>query len=290
MLVRVIGVVAIVTAYVSAIVLPVKRDGTSVLSAARIAAFEPYAGFATAAFCPPTKTIDWSCGKNCDINPAFIPTASGGDGGLTHSVVVGHQGTNTSNFLAVLVDANFVLTPLNSTLFPGLPSSILVHDGFENSHANSALTVLAAVKAAIARFDTTSVTVVGHSLGAALALLDGVFLQLHLSSEASVQTIGFGMPRVGNQEWADYVDAHLNVTHVNNKQDPIPVLPPIFLGYHHPSGEIHIEDSGAWVSCLGQDNPSPHCSHGDVANIFEWNATDHLGPYDGVIMGCRHSS
>lgn len=42
-----------------------------------------------------------------------------------------------------------------------------------------------------------------------------------------------------------------SVTHINNKEDPIPILPSILLGYRHPEGEIHIMDSGAWVACPG---------------------------------------
>ncbi len=47
----------------------------------------------------------------------------------------------------------------------------------------------------MSRFSTTSVTVVGHSLGAAIALLDGVYLDLQLPT-ASVSVISYGMPRV----------------------------------------------------------------------------------------------
>jgi hypothetical protein len=41
------------------------------------------------------------------------------------------------------------------------------------------------------------------------------------------------------------------MSHTNNKHDPIPILPPRVFGYHHPSGEIHIDDSGAWMACSG---------------------------------------
>ena len=57
--------------------------------------------------------------------------------------------------------------------------------------------------------------------------------------------------QVGNQAFADYVDAHLALTHINNKEDPIPTVPGMFLGFHHPAGEIHIQDSGAWDACPG---------------------------------------
>jgi len=82
------------------------------------------------------------------------------------------------------------------------------------------------------------------------------------------------------------VDAHADVTHINNKEDPIPTVPGRFLGFAHPSGEIHIQDSGAWDACPGQDNPSTLCIVGDVPYVWDGNESDHDGPYDGVSMGC----
>jgi len=58
------------------------------------------------------------------------------------------------------------------------------------------------------------------------------------------------------------------------------------LGYHHPSGEVHITEAGAWDTCPGQDNTSTSCIVGDVPNIFDGNTSDHTGPYDGINMGC----
>lgn len=94
------------------------------------------------------------------------------------------------------------------------------------------------------------------------------------------------MPRVGNQAFADYVDTHANVTHINNRRDVIPITPGRFLGFVHPGGEKHIVDSGAWISCPGQDNTDGHCTIGYVLNIFKGDIRDHEGPYDGVMIGC----
>lgn len=145
----------------------------------------------------------------------------------------------------------------------------------------------------LAAHSGASVTLVGHSLGAALALLDAVFLPLHLPATTSFKIIGYGMPRVGNQAFADYVDAHITalaggtgLTRITNKEDPVPILPGRFLGFAHASGEIHIEDSNAWDSCPGQDNTSSQCIVGAVPNIFDSDESDHDGPYDGVVMGC----
>jgi hypothetical protein len=181
------------------------------------------------------------------------------------------------------------------------------------THASSAPTILSAVRTALSKPGASSVTVVGHSLGGALALLDGIYLRLHLPRNVSVRVITYGMPRVGNKAFANFVDSTLSglVTHVNDRKDPVPIVPGIFLKYHHPSGEIHIQDSGTWDACpgafsfslrlrvarsiglcltftqpySGQDNPSRLCIVGDVGNIFEGNLTHHDGPYAGITMG-----
>jgi predicted lipase len=120
-------------------------------------------------------------------------------------------------------------------------------------HPSTAPAILSAVQNTLSAQGLSSVTVVGHSLGAALALLDGVFFSLRLPEDVTVKVIGYGMPRVGNQAFADFVDSKLGgrVAHVNNREDPIPVVPGRFLGFHHPSGEIHILNSGAWDVCPG---------------------------------------
>ena len=139
------------------------------------------------------------------------------------------------------------------------------------------------------RNNASSVVVTGHSLGAAVALLDSVYLRLHLPANTSVRMIGYGMPRVGNSVFANYVDATLggNVTHINNKKDLVPTLPGKFLDYAHPAGEIHIQESGGWDACPGQDNPSKLCTVGQVPTMFQGKVSDHRGPYDGILMGCR---
>ena len=94
------------------------------------------------------------------------------------------------------------------------------------------------------------------SLGAAIALLDAVYLPLQISG-ITTRFIGYGLPRIGNQAFADYIDslsAKLSVTHINHEEDVVPILPGRGLGFHHPSGEIHIQDSGAWVSCPGESS------------------------------------
>lgn len=192
---------------------------------------------------------------------------------------------HTLSSLADLTDANFFLTNLDSTLFPGLSASIQVHSGFAAEHAKTAPTILAEVEELLAQHGVSSVTVTGHSLGAALALLDAVYLPLHLPAGTRVHTVGYGMPRVGNAAFADYVDA-LALTHVNHHEDPIPIVPGRFMGFAHPAGEVHIQDTGAWTACPGQDNTPALCTVGDVPDVLHGDILDHLGPYDdNIFMG-----
>ncbi|EMD31090.1 hypothetical protein CERSUDRAFT_120138 [Gelatoporia subvermispora B] len=274
------------------------RQSITALSQSQISSFTPFTFFASAAYCPPSTTIAWDCGANCEANPTFSPIASGGDGDETpfwfvgfdptlETVIVAHEGTNTSEILSLLTDADIIQEELDSSLFPGISSSVKVHSGFAGTQSSTAQDVLSAVETGISEFGATEVTVVGHSLGAAISLLDFVFLPLHLPSDITVRFVGYGLPRVGNQDFANFVDdTGRSVTHINNEEDPIPILPGMFLGYHHPSGEVHIEDSGEWANCPGQDNPSTQCIVGDVPTLFDGDESDHDGPYDGVEMGC----
>ncbi|KAF8882767.1 lipase class 3 family protein [Gymnopilus junonius] len=273
-----------------------RRQSITTLSTAQISTFKPFSFFASTAYCNPSTTVNWSCGSNCVANSDFIPVASGGDGdsvqfwyvGFSPShatVIVAHQGTDTSEIEADATDLDAFLESLNPTLFPGISSSVEAHSGFANEQAKTATTILSAVKTAISAHSAKKVTIVGHSLGAAIAILDGVYLPLHISG-VSFQVIGYGMPRVGNENFANYVDAHLSLTRINNKKDIVPIVPGRFLGYHHPSGEVHIMANNQWVSCPGQDNTSDECTVGDVPSIFEGTPNDHHGPYDGVNMGC----
>ncbi|EJC99947.1 alpha/beta-hydrolase [Fomitiporia mediterranea MF3/22] len=129
-------------------------------------------------------------------------------------------------------------------------NSIQVHDGFADSHARVAPDILSAVQTTLSAHPDASVTMIGHSLGAAQALLDSIFLPLHLHSGTKYKFVGYGLPRVGNQAFADYVDSHVtDLTHVTNRKDPIPIIPGRFLGFQHPQGEIHIQESGEWKAC-----------------------------------------
>jgi len=276
------------------------RDAAPVqITAAAIAAFKPYTYYAAAAYCDPATTLVWDCGGNCVSSPHFTPTAAGGDGNGVQfwyvgydsslkSIIVAHQGTDPTQFLSVLTDAQVWQTSLPTSRFPGL-GALYAHDGFIDAQGDTSTPIRTAVTSATTRFNTTKVTFVGHSLGGAIALLDAVYFKVNFPS-LTIAVRTYGMPRVGDQAFVNWVDANLkDQVRITNTEDPIPIVPGRFMGYKHPSGEVHIVNpligTTKWYSCAGQDNTSPNCSIGDTPNVFGSNILDHLGPYDGLSMG-----
>ncbi|KAJ1306613.1 hypothetical protein OPQ81_007611 [Rhizoctonia solani] len=283
------------TSFAAAAPALVNRDtAVSVISAATISTYAPYASFASAAYCSTAST--WTCAQ-CKNLPGFVPYATGGDGDAIpkwyvgwwpaqSTVVVGHQGTNPAQLESLLTDAEVILESLSTSLFPGVSSSVKAHDGFVKAQANTATTILAGVKSLLSTHSGSKVLVVGHSLGGAIATLDALYFKLNLPSTVSIKAVTFGLPRVGNQAFANLIDTQIaDFSYVTNEKDLVPILPGRFLGYVHPSGEKHIVAAGLWYACVGQDNTSVDCSTGAVPNIFDGNTDDHAGPYDGVYIG-----
>ncbi|CAE6541382.1 unnamed protein product [Rhizoctonia solani] len=225
-----IGIILSVT---TTIALPtlVPRRGVTALKAAQIAAFKPYALLSRAGYCPSSRVATWSCGAPCSELPGMTVYASGGDGVVTpfwfvgyypalNSVVISNQGTDPSKFVPLLIDVDFRLDRLDTTLFPGIPSSVKTHNGFQEAQARSAKAKLVAVKEAIAKHGTSPVTLTGHSLGAAVSLIDALYLSIHLPS-VKLKVVTHGMPRVGNLEFAALIDSQVCVPRIcwNNKTE-----------------------------------------------------------------------
>lgn len=137
-----------------------------------------------------------------------------------------------------------------------------------------------------------------ETTGAAIAVMDAVMIAIAIP-EAELTTTVFGLPRGGNSGWADLVNKlvrtsdstvrkHIvlitspaqvkNLTYVTNQLDPVPTLPPRFLDFVHPTGEVHIVAADARtgeptniVSCSDRDNEG--CSTG--TNLLQANVSDH---------------
>ncbi|CAA7259111.1 unnamed protein product [Cyclocybe aegerita] len=273
-----------------------QERAATALSSSELASFAPFTQFARAAYCP-NGLKTWTCGAACNANSDFQVTLTGGDGNeiqiyyvgfspSQNSIIVAHEGTDPTQFLSLLTDANIVLASLSTSLFPGVTSGTQVHSGFRDQHAKTASVILTEVKRLMALKNTKNVALVGHSLGGALAELDALFLTLNLPSGTAIKAVTYGTPRVGNALFASLIDSKvLDFKRINNKDDIIPIVPGRFLGFSHPHGEVHILGPGRAVACSGDDNATDaDCQIQSVPNIFEGNILDHLGPYEGISI------
>ena len=117
-----------------------------------------------------------------------------------------------------------------------------------------------------------------------------MFFSLNLPPSIHVKAVTYGTPRVGNPAWAAFFDARVpDFVRINNKKDPVPIIPGQFLGFQHPHGEIHIAGLGEAYSCPGDDDAvDSQCSVLQVPNIFEGEVDDHYGPYEGTFIGMAY--
>ncbi|PFH47693.1 hypothetical protein AMATHDRAFT_197673 [Amanita thiersii Skay4041] len=268
------------------------------LSASALSGLAPFTQFARAAYCPTSKLTNWSCGDACNALAGFQPTLVGGDGNFVqiffvgfypamNSVVVAHEGTDPTQFLSLLTDANILMGSLDPSLFPGISSDAQVHEGFRDAHAKTASNVLSEVKKLMSAHSTNKITLVGHSLGGAIAELDSLFLTLNIPG-ASIKAVTYGTPRVGNPTFAQLIDSKVpDFSRVNNEKDVIPIVPGRFLGFSHPEGEIHITSPGHAVSCSGDDDADdPDCTISTVPNIAVGNILNHVSSAGDIV--CSH--
>jgi len=257
--------------------------------------------FSRVAYCDSTRTQALSCGAPCDAIKGATVLKTGGDGAATprffissdtqsQSIIVAHEGTDPTEFLSLLNDAKVAQVAMDSKRFPKAAQGSLIHDGFQDAQGRSSDDVISTVQSALKSTGFTRVLTTGHSLGAAIATLDALMLKMTLPSNIEVDSVVFGLPRVGNQQFADMVDSMFpTFTHVTNQADPIPIVPPHILNFQQPSGEVHINSvnsgsgSVAMVSCPGQENDNCSDSH---SGLDPFGILNHLGPYfDNISFG-----
>lgn len=125
-----------------------------------------------------------------------------------------------------------------------------VHMGFHASWVHTRPHVLSELEKAKAFFPSYQLTLVGHSLGGAVAALAGLDL---LARGYDPRITTFGEPRIGNTPLVKYLDSRFALEHqddqndtqlryrrVTHIDDPVPLLPLSEWGYAMHAGEIFI--------------------------------------------------
>ena len=145
-----------------------------------------------------------------------------------------------------------------------------VHTGFLFSWVQTRQSIFPVLEELGTIFPEYQVTLVGHSLGGAVAALAALEIHNRLP-ELDISVTTFGEPRVGNEEFAQYLDKELighaergphlsahppsetktstcsshmpRYRRVTHKDDPVPSLPLDKQGYRSHAGEIYIRST-----------------------------------------------
>lgn len=128
-------------------------------------------------------------------------------------------------------------------------SNCTVHSGFYTAWRNTRTVILPYITKAIEDNPGYRLTLVGHSLGGAVAALAS--LEFSARGWNPIVTT-FGEPRVGNSALVDYIDKRFNLESPSNRSsyrrvthydDPVPLLPLTEWGYRSHGGEVFITKS-----------------------------------------------
>jgi hypothetical protein len=239
------------------------------------------ARFSAVAYCPENQVASWNC-YWCTQIPDFIlldtfweaSTSTyaylGYDPGKDHFVLAFEGTQDIEDWIIDLQIAT--LSPYKE--YP----DARVHTGFWKAYTS----IRQPLFDALGRFRVQTLFVTGHSLGNALATVASLDIAEELNM-SSITMVGLAGPRVGNPAYAELfqtlISDYYRITHSN---DPIPHLPPMFLGFMHIGHEVYYPNNTlAYVYCSEPEDVNCIDSH------MGWNATDHRYYMDMWISYCE---
>ncbi|KAJ9057036.1 hypothetical protein DSO57_1026347 [Entomophthora muscae] len=153
-------------------------------------------------------------------------------------------------------NADAALEPL-----PGVSSTIKVHNGFL-SHYQSIQTELEELIPALLRNNDKTLHITGYSLGGATALvsLNSVIRTLKQHNlNNPVQVFSYASPRVGNGEFADYIESlNVPVVRYTIHNDVVSLMPPRLVKYVHAGAEYFFNQT--LHKCRLDYDEDPNCA------------------------------
>ena len=212
--------------------------------------------YSVASYCPSTthkKT--WTCGVRCEgsttgtvlaVSAHDSKLGTGGFVGVNtnlNAIIVSFKGTD--NLQSAIQDAKFWQTTAQlNDLIESMPGEAKVHFGFKESYVSLRDPIQSALDQVISKYPTSQIYFTGHSLGGAMTQLAAVdFVDRHSDAASRVSVYTFGQPRVGNLDFANYVDTMSytsRIFRVAKEGDIVPHVPPTFLGYYHHLSQFEV--------------------------------------------------
>jgi pimeloyl-ACP methyl ester carboxylesterase len=241
-----------------------------------------FAHFARSAYCRSCHLEAWSCGDACrsvDVVPnsvivigpgaqhqvqGFVARLPGqGSNGGARCVVSFRGSENVDNWLANL---QFLMRPWNWLTC----RMCMVHSGFADAYEE----LEQEMNAALDRNRCTTTAVTGHSLGGAIGAL--ATFRLRRIRRMHVNPVYlFGMPRVGDRNWAAAFAATAQdglpaAWRIVQHLDPVVRVPPAYLAFRHFPTEVFyapgnernslIRNGDTYRVCSDTDGEDPECA------------------------------
>eukprot|EP01038_Epipyxis_sp_PR26KG_P010629 gene10629-14272_t len=155
-----------------------------------------------------------------------------------------------------------------------------VHAGFYASEQKVIQLVLSEVQRLQASLTGYEVMCTGHSLGAAMAQLTAMDL---LKAGVLNSVYNFGQPRVGDANYANFVNSKLSLWRVTHNKDMVPHIPYTTVqSYYHSCREEFENASGELKTC---DTTCEDKTCADQYSFSQTNVDDHM-VYLGMDMHC----
>ncbi|CAG8438974.1 296_t:CDS:10 [Scutellospora calospora] len=281
---------------------PSSSNGVSKLNDSEVPDLLRYVTYSAATYCD--KSSDWTCGKYCDnipqttvakpiiTKPAQWVEILGQDAKAyclitTNSkfkeIVVTFRGTADLGNTFKDYEVNQWPYGFDSTSLPvkSLLQTILVHYGFYSTFLTFQIPIRNEISKLTKQYPDYKVVVTGHSLGGALAVFAALDIKQYFE-ECNPYLYTYGEPRVGNSDFASFVNKELPfVRRVICQDDIVPHLIPR-VDYEHHKGEVWIYNSTTdqAVKCSGDENQ--YCS--DSVDSNDRTSDDHDGPYWGLLI------
>ena len=198
-------------------------------------------------------------------------------------IAVAIEGTNLTSITSDLHDVKGLPVLPHPRYRSYYPEGTRVMHGFQEAYVDIMDDMVRAIEKYKKEKNEKRVTIIGHSLGAAMGLLAAMDVELRLD-DGICKTYLFGLPRVGNPTFAVFVDEKIGhkFYSVINGQDWVPTVPPRVLGYQHPSNYLWIYPGNSTNAKIypGQENV-----HGILTVPRAPNFYDHQGVYFHTQIG-----
>lgn len=179
----------------------------------------------------------WLCSATyCDPSTYLTREFTGPTAGFVATYSIHDDKSDTTGYIGYLPSASTIyvvfrgsssirnwISDLNAfkTAYTTYPDcNCEVHKGFFDAEQKVAATVVAEVQKLKSRFPGYSVTVTGHSLGAALSHLMAMDVY---KAGISCDVINFGMPRVGTQDYSAFANARLPTKRYVHNRDEVKI-------------------------------------------------------------------